>query len=124
MGRLAADRYRDGGSVAKIATQVEVLHRSGLATLLFDLLAEHEAADRRHVFDVPVLARRLRCAAEAIRVLAPTSELPMGYFGASTGAAAALVAAATDLRIGAIVSRGAVATLPGTRSRTWQRPRS
>jgi putative phosphoribosyl transferase len=51
----------------------EVLHRSGLATLLFDLLAEHEAADRRHVFDVPVLARRLRCAAEAIRTMAPMS---------------------------------------------------
>ena len=83
-----------------------VLHRSGLATLLFDLLTEHEAADRRHVFDVPVLARRLRCAAEAVRALVPTSALPMGYFGASTGAAAALVAAATDPRIGAVVSRG------------------
>ena len=83
-----------------------VLHRSGFATLLFDLLTEHEAADRRHVFDVPVLARRLRCAAEAVRAMAPTSALPMGYFGASTGAAAALVAAVTDARIGAVVSRG------------------
>jgi putative phosphoribosyl transferase len=83
-----------------------VLQRSGLATLLFDLLTEHEAADRRHVFGVPILARRLRCAAEAVRALAPTSEVPMGYFGASTGAAAALVAAATDPRIGAVVSRG------------------
>jgi pimeloyl-ACP methyl ester carboxylesterase len=84
-----------------------VLQHSGFATLLFDLLTEHEAADRRNVFDVPVLARRLRCAAEAVRAMALESTLPMmGYFGASTGAAAALVAAATDPRIGAVVSRG------------------
>jgi pimeloyl-ACP methyl ester carboxylesterase len=83
-----------------------ILQHSGFATLLFDLLTEHEAADRRHVFDVPVLARRLRCAAEAVRAMAPASALPMGYFGASTGAAAALVAAATDPRISAVVSRG------------------
>ena len=83
-----------------------VLQQSGFATLLLDLLTENEAVDRRHVFDVPLLARRLRCAAEAVRALAPASALAMGYFGASTGAGAALVAAATDPRIRAVVSRG------------------
>ena len=48
-----------------------VLQQSGFATLLLDLLTENEAVDRRHVFDVPLLARRLRCAAEAVRALAP-----------------------------------------------------
>jgi pimeloyl-ACP methyl ester carboxylesterase len=81
------------------------LNRAGLGTLLFDLLTDAEAADRRNVFDIPFLAQRLEAAT---RVVAErVGNLPIGYFGASTGAGAALWAAA-DLggRIGAVVSRG------------------
>jgi len=83
------------------------LQAAGLATLLFDLLTEAEAADRAHVFDIPLLAERLALATEWVATEAATALLPIGYFGASTGAAAALVAAARSERdIGAIVSRG------------------
>jgi putative phosphoribosyl transferase len=83
------------------------LRSAGLATLLFDLLTEEEAADRRNVFDIELLAERLALATAWARRAEDTKTLPIGYFGASTGAAAALVAAAR-LRedIGAIVSRG------------------
>jgi poly-gamma-glutamate synthesis protein (capsule biosynthesis protein) len=86
----------------------EALRERGLGTLLFDLLTEEEASDRRHVFDIPLLAERLL---EARRWLAGderTRRLRVGYFGASTGAAAALVAAAApgEPEVGAIVSRG------------------
>lgn len=83
------------------------LQQAGFGTLLFDLLAESEAGNRDLVFDIELLAERL--------ILATTwlgqrmeRELPrIGYFGASTGAAAALVAAAQpDCPVGAIVSRG------------------
>ncbi len=85
----------------------EVLGAAGLATLLFDLLTEDEALDRANVFDIPLLARRLRAATRWLHSQAETAALPTGYFGASTGAAAALWAASeagTDIR--AIVSRG------------------
>ena len=85
----------------------EVLGAAGLATLLFDLLTEDEALDRANVFDIPLLAGRLRAATGWLRRQAETAALPTGYFGASTGAAAALWAASeagTD--ISAIVSRG------------------
>jgi putative phosphoribosyl transferase len=83
------------------------LRSAGLATLLFDLLTEEEAADRRNVFDIELLSERLALATAWARRAENTKSLPIGYFGASTGAAAALVAAAR-LRedIGAIVSRG------------------
>jgi putative phosphoribosyl transferase len=83
------------------------LTAAGLGTLLFDLLTEPEAADRRNVFDVPLLAGRLVAATGWARGEAGLSALPVGYFGASTGAAAALCAAA-DLGDGirAVVSRG------------------
>jgi predicted phosphoribosyltransferase/dienelactone hydrolase len=84
----------------------DALHRAGLATLLFDLLTEREAADRTNVFDIQLLARRLALAAHWVRQHPETVRLPIGYFGASTGAAAALVAAADDPAIFAIVSRG------------------
>jgi putative phosphoribosyl transferase len=83
-----------------------VLQEAGFATLLFDLLTEDEATDRRYVFNVTFLARRLRGGADTVRTLPETAMLRMGYFGASTGAAAALIAAATDPAIGAVVSRG------------------
>jgi putative phosphoribosyl transferase len=83
------------------------LRRAGLATLLFDLLTEREAADRKNVFDIELLAKRLLTATRWTHEQAAIRNLPLGYFGASTGAAAALVAAArSELAIGAIVSRG------------------
>ena len=85
----------------------EALQEAGLATLLFDLLSEAEAADRARVFDIPLLAERLAAAAEWTAAQPETAALPIGYFGASTGAAAALVAAARGGRdIAAVVSRG------------------
>ena len=83
-----------------------VLRAAHMATLLFDLLSEREAADRANVFAVDFLARRLRDATAWVRLSEMTRELPVGYFGASTGAAAALIAAADDPTIRAVVSRG------------------
>jgi putative phosphoribosyl transferase len=83
-----------------------VLRQASLATLLFDLLSDDEAADRSNVFDIELLAGRLVAAANWCRQHKPIANLPIGLFGASTGAAAALVAAAEDHRIGAVVSRG------------------
>jgi putative phosphoribosyl transferase len=96
----------------------EALRRAGLATLLFDLLLPQEAANRSNVFDIDLLAERLLAATQWLREQDETSHLTIGYFGASTGAAAALVAAArAPAPIGAVVSRGgrpdlAGATLP------------
>lgn len=83
------------------------LNAAGLATLLFDLLTEEEALDRRNVFNVALLAGRLGAASRWMHNDAETAALPMGYFGASTGAAAALWAA-SELGddVHAIVSRG------------------
>lgn len=79
----------------------------GLATLLIDLLEDDEAEDRRKVFDIELLADRLRAAGRWLGDGGETKGLPLGYFGASTGAGAALVAAARDPgRVGAVVSRG------------------
>lgn len=83
------------------------LNSAGMATLLFDLLTASEEADRRRVFDVPLLAQRLRDATVWIRRQPECSGLPVGYFGGSTGAAAALsAAAAADADIAAVVCRG------------------
>lgn len=87
-------------------TVAETLNDEGLATLLFDLLTEAESADRGNVFDIDLLAARLRAATSWVRQHGETAELPLGYFGASTGAAAALVAAADEPGVGAVVSRG------------------
>jgi putative phosphoribosyl transferase len=83
------------------------LRDAGLATLLFDLLTEDEAADRGNVFDIELLTKRLTLATAWAGQQEDTESLPAGYFGASTGAAAALVAAARLPReVRAIVSRG------------------
>lgn len=84
----------------------EALQARGLGTLLFDLLTESESNDRENVFDIPLLAGRLRAAAAWTRREADLEHLPLGYFGASTGAAAALVAATSEPEVAAIVSRG------------------
>ena len=84
-----------------------VLQQAGLATLLIDLLEEDEASDRANVFDIGLLAGRLQAAAVWLAGQAETASLRLGYFGASTGAAAALSAAAQVApSIAAIVSRG------------------
>ncbi|HXZ91877.1 MAG TPA: dienelactone hydrolase family protein [Burkholderiales bacterium] len=83
------------------------LRKLSLATLLVDLLEEDEAKDQDKVFDVGLLAARLLAAARWLRAQALTAALPLGYFGASTGAAAALWAAAeTPKLVAAVVSRG------------------
>lgn len=92
----------------------ERLQRAGLGTLLFDLLTPVEADDRANVFDVVLLADRLIRATQRIRE--DHEGIRVGYFGASTGAAAALwAAAAPELRIGAVVSRGGRPDLAGDR---------
>jgi pimeloyl-ACP methyl ester carboxylesterase len=90
------------------------LNANRLSTLLFDLLTPEEAADRRNVFDIDVLASRVRAAVGWVRGQSETKALPIGLFGASTGAAAALVAAAELGRdVAAIVSRGGRPDLAG-----------
>jgi putative phosphoribosyl transferase len=85
----------------------QVLQKAGLATLLLDLLEEEEADDRGKVFDIELLAERLQSAAEWLSRDPASSALRLGYFGASTGAGAALVAAAREpALVGAVVSRG------------------
>lgn len=91
-----------------------VLRRSGIGTLLFDLLTEPEAENRRNVFDIELLAERLLEATRWLRGHDASKALPIGYFGASTGAAAALVAAAEPGNdVAAIVSRGGRPDLAG-----------
>lgn len=83
------------------------LQQVNLATLLLDLLTEEEADDRRKVFDIDLLADRLLLAKGWVETEHRTRGLPIGYFGASTGAGAALQAAAREpANIKAIVSRG------------------
>ena len=91
----------------------EALRESGLATLLLDLLTPEEELRRSNVFDIPLLAKRLLLATAWAREQAATARLPIGYFGASTGAGAALVAAADNGRIFAVVSRGGRPDLAG-----------
>ena len=79
----------------------------GLATLLFDLLTPREAADRRNVFDIELLAQRLVAVTRWLRAQPALATQTVGYFGASTGAAAALWAAAEQGdELAAVVSRG------------------
>jgi len=90
------------------------LGRQGLGTLLFDLLTEAESADRRNVFDIALLGARVLEAIEWAAQSELVSALPLGLFGASTGAAAALVAAAErPAAVGAVVSRGGRPDLAG-----------
>jgi putative phosphoribosyl transferase len=83
------------------------LQQNGLATLLLDLLTEEEADDRRKVFDIDLLADRLLLTKSWLESDPRTSQMGIGYFGASTGAGAALQAAAREpSNIRAVVSRG------------------
>ncbi len=84
----------------------KALQKAGIGTLLFDLLTDDEADDRENVFDIDFLGHRLVDATRWLRSQVKFAKYPIGYFGASTGAAAALVAAARDSSIRAVVSRG------------------
>lgn len=92
----------------------QALNRRGLATLQFDLLTETEAMDRANVFDIPLLGERVMETLRWARGEKSTSALSIGLFGASTGAAAALVAAAgLPNAVSAVVSRGGRPDLAG-----------
>ena len=96
----------------------QVLWRAGLGTLLFDLLTDEEerrdAADRSLRFDIGMLGKRLTAVVDDVARLPEVGGLPIGLFGASTGAAAALVAAASrPLAVRSVVSRGGRPDLAG-----------
>ncbi len=91
-----------------------VLRDAGLGTLLIDLLTQHEDMDYATRFDIPLLTRRLLAATHWLQSEPATRSLAIGYFGASTGAAAALQAAAeVGKKIAAVVSRGGRPDLAG-----------
>ncbi|WP_448811844.1 dienelactone hydrolase family protein [Agromyces bauzanensis] len=94
----------------------ETLQYAGLGTLLVDLLALQEEADRANVFDIELLAERLVGAVEWLDSRPEAAGRPVGFFGASTGAGAALWAAADpSAEVAAVVSRGGRPDLAGRR---------
>jgi len=91
-----------------------ILHSGGIGTLLLDLLTQDEDMDYKARFDIPLLTRRLLAATYWLQTEQQTRYLPIAYFGASTGAAAALQAAAVlGNKISAVVSRGGRPDLAG-----------
>lgn len=101
----------------------DVLYRAGLGTLLFDLLTPREEADRANVFNIELLGARLTAVTRWLAARPDTAGCRFGYFGASTGAAAALWAAGDPAaHIAAIVSRGGRPDLAGERLPTVAAP--
>jgi putative phosphoribosyl transferase len=101
----------------------EVLNEAGLGTLLFDLLTPAEEGDRTNVFDIQLLGGRLSEVTNWLHSLPEASNVSISYFGASTGAAAALWAAAeSEARVAAVVSRGGRPDLAGQRLSEVQSP--
>lgn len=100
------------------------LNRAGMGTLLVDLLTRDEELSRAYVFNIPLLAARLAGITGWLRSEPATAALPLGYFGASTGAAAALWAAGASpaLPVSAVVSRGGRPDLAGPRLAQVQAP--
>ena len=93
-----------------------VLNQARIATLLLDLLTPEEERERANVFDIPLLGRRLLIASEWLEQQPETAGVSLGYFGASTGAGAALWAAADPTSsVRAVVSRGGRPDLAGSR---------
>jgi len=104
------------GSSRQSPRNIEVaerLHRDRLGTLLFDLLTEPESEDRERVFDVELLSRRLEAAVRWVWRWPSLGQRPVALFGASTGAAAALVTASRVREVAAVVSRGGRPDLAG-----------
>ncbi len=117
---LVAFAHGSGSSRLSSRNQsvAQALNQAGLATLLFDLLTMHEnacdIATAEYRFDIPLLARRLTDTVDWLAAQQDTRALPIGLFGASTGAAAALIAAADrPEKIQAVVSRGGRPDLAG-----------
>jgi dienelactone hydrolase len=115
---LFAHGSGSGRHSARNRRVAQQLQRAGVATLLFDLLtAEEEQVDihtREHRFDIPLLTRRMQDATAWAQSCADLRGARIGYFGASTGSAAALIAAARlGERISAVVSRGGRPDLAG-----------
>lgn len=113
-GALGLVLFAHGSGSSRLSPRnqrvARALRDAGIGTLLFDLLTEAEAEDRARVFDIELLAQRLLDATAVVH----RWELPIGYFGASTGAAAALVAAARSPDpVAAVVSRGGRPDLAG-----------
>ena len=112
--------HGSGSSRASVRNRLVALemHRRGLATLLFDLMTPREVeADAGGAFlrfEIPVLTERLIAATRWAQGEDHLSRLPIGYFGSSTGAAAALAAAAALPEIAAVVSRGGRTDLAGS----------
>ncbi|HEX3280104.1 MAG TPA: dienelactone hydrolase family protein [Pyrinomonadaceae bacterium] len=105
----------------------KVIREAGVGTLLFDLLTRDEERidnyTREYRFDIPLLAERLVAATKWLAAKPETSKLRPGYFGASTGGGAALIAAATiGQQIGAVVSRGGRPDLAGEALRQVEAP--
>lgn len=101
----------------------DMLNDAGIATLLLDLLELEEADDGTKVFDIGLLAQRLQSAADWLRNEPETRAMSLGYFGASTGAGAALVAAARKPElVNAVVSRGGRPDLAGVHLSQVQAP--
>ncbi|HQO17089.1 MAG TPA: alpha/beta hydrolase [Methylotenera sp.] len=92
----------------------QVLQDNNIGTLLLDLLTAEEDTDYQTRFDIALLTRRLIAATRWVKAEALTKDLAIGYFGASTGAAAALQAAAANKDISAVVSRGGRPDLAGS----------
>ncbi|MET1022413.1 MAG: phosphoribosyltransferase [Arthrobacter sp.] len=93
-----------------------LLQQAGLGTLLLDLLTPTEERNRANVFDIELLARRLSSATDWLAIRRDTAACTVGYFGASTGAGAALWAASEPTaRVDAVVSRGGRPDLAGPR---------
>lgn len=121
-GALGVVAFAHGSGSSRLSPRnrrvAEALNDDRLATLLFDLLeAREDEIDRRTGelrFDIPLLGRRLISALDWLAREPATGELPTGCFGASTGAAAALVAAASrPAQVAAVVSRGGRPDLAG-----------
>lgn len=124
---VAAVIFAHGSGSSRLSPRntavAQTLREAGLATLLFDLLTPPEALDRENVFDIPLLAARLETAIRFVRSHPRTTGLPVGLFGASTGAAAALVAAGTWPKdVAAVVSRGGRPDLAGEMLRKVHAP--
>lgn len=118
--------FAHGSGSSRLSTRnqyvASVLHDAAMGTLLFDLLTPAEEVSRAAVFDIGLLASRLTAATRWLQSETSTS-LRIGYFGASTGAGAALWAAADpDADIAAVVSRGGRPDLAGTRLASVRAP--
>ena len=104
------------GAGPRLRQIAEALHQAGFATLLCDLLTETEATDWRMVSDIALLAHRLEAVVHCVTSHAATAGLPVGLFGAGTGAAAALVTAAErPASVRAVVACDDVPTSPASR---------